>query len=105
MARSKEATKKAKAAYSRRYRKTKKGKAKVRKYGKETVDERAARNAARAQYKKKYGVKKVKGKEVHHVNSNPKDNRKGNLKLAKKGHGGGVKGNQNARKKKKIRVI
>jgi hypothetical protein len=103
MARSKEATKKAKAAYTKRYRKE--HPEKVKAYNRKTVDERAARNAARAEYKKKYGVAAVKGKEVHHVNSNPKDNKSSNTRLVKKNHGGGVKGNQNARKKRRVRVI
>lgn len=102
MARSKAAEKKAKAAYTKRYRKE--HPEKVREYNRKTSKERAARNAARAEFEDKYGKIKTQGKEVHHVNSNPKDNSKKNLRLKKKGHGGGVKGNKNA-KGKHVRVI
>jgi hypothetical protein len=101
MARSLKETKLAKAAYSRWYRSTKDGAAKVRAYGKKTKDERASRNAARAALKKRYGSVALKSKEVHHVSGNPKNNKAKNLRLAKKGHGGGAVGNQNARKKKR----
>ena len=99
MARSKEQTKRAKAAYSRKYRKENPGK--VRAYNRKTVKERASRNKARAEVSKKVGKSKIKGKEVHHKDSNPKNNSKKNLAIAKKGHGGGVKGNKNAKKTKK----
>lgn len=101
MARSLAATKKAKAAYSRRYRKTAAGKKQTTAYNRKTVDERASRNAARAKIAKRVGKKALKGKEIHHVDSTPTNNGAGNLKIAKKGHGGGVKGNKNARKKRK----
>lgn len=99
MARSKAATRKAKAAYSRRYRKTKKGKAVTKAYNKRTVKQRSSRNKARRKMAKKVGKKALKGKEVDHKNSNPKDNRASNLRVRKKGHGGGAKGNKNAKKK------
>jgi hypothetical protein len=103
MARSKEATKRAKAAYSRRYRKSARGKAITRAYNRRTIDERASRNKARALMVKKHGKAKLRGKEIHHKSSNPKNNTAKNLAIAKKGHGGGVKNNQNARKKRKRR--
>lgn len=103
MARSKQEEKKAKAAYTKRYRKE--HPTKVKAYNRKTVKQRAARNAARAAFKKKYGNSALKSKEVHHVNAKPTDNRASNLKLKKKGHGGGVKGNKNAKGKHKVRVI
>lgn len=99
MARSKVAEKKAKAAYSRKYRKE--NKEKVLEYNRETSDERSSRNKARRKLAKKVGKRALKGKDVHHANSNPKDNSKSNLKIAKAHHEGGAKGNKNARKKKK----
>ncbi len=104
MARSKAATKAAKAAYSRRYRASKEGAAKYRAYNKKTSMERSARNKARRLMKKKVGASALKGKEVHHKNTNPKDNSKSNLTLRKSSHEGGAPGNQNARKKH-IKVI
>lgn len=102
MARSAEATRRAKAAYSRKYRR--KNAAKVRAYNRRTVKERSSRNKARAKMIKKYGKARVKGKDVHHVNSNPRVNKASNLRLAKAHHEGGApKGNQNARKRKKKR--
>lgn len=100
MARSKEQTKRAKAAYSRKYRKENPGK--VLAYNRKTVKERASRNKARAEVEKKVGKKAIQGKEIHHVDSNPMNNSKKNLAVAKKGHGGGTGGpNQNARKRAK----
>lgn len=100
MARSLAATKKAKAAFSRKYRASKKGAAKVLSYNRKTSDERSSRNKARAMLVRK-GVA-VKGKDVHHANSNPSDNSVSNLKIAKAHHSGGApKGNKNARKRRK----
>lgn len=96
MARSKNEIKKAKALYSRKYRKE--NPEKVLAYNRKTIKERASRNKARAEMEKKIGKSKLRGVEIHHKDSNPRNNRPGNLKLAKKGHGGGKKGNQNARK-------
>lgn len=101
MARSKAATKKAKAAYSRRYRKTAAGKAKVKAYGKRTVKQRASRNKARAMVAKKVGKAKLKGKDIHHKDSNPRNNSKKNLRVVRGHHSGGTKGkNRNAAKRK-----
>lgn len=100
MARSKAEIKRAKAAYSRKYRKENPGK--VLAYNRKTVKERASRNKARAEMAKKVGKSKIKGKEIHHKDSNPRNNSKKNLAVAKKGHGGGTgKYNRNAAKKKR----
>jgi len=100
MARSKAETKKAKAAYSRKYRKENPGK--VLAYNRKTVKQRASRNKARAKVAKMVGKSNLKGKEVHHKDSNPKNNSSKNLVVAKSGHGGGTGGpNQNARKRAK----
>ena len=99
MARSKNAEKKAKAAYTRRYRKE--NPEKVLAYNRKTVKERASRNKARAKVAKKVGKSKLKGKEIDHKDGNPRNNASSNLRIKKKGHGGGKKGNQNARKTKK----
>lgn len=98
MARSKAETKKAKAAYSRKYRKENPGK--VLAYNRKTVKQRASRNKARAKVAKRVGKSNLKGKEVHHKDSNPKNNSSKNLAVAKKGHGGGTgKYNRNAAKR------
>lgn len=46
----------------------------------EQIANRASRNAARAQVKETHGAAAVKGKDVSHINNNPKDNRPSNLK-------------------------
>ena len=104
MARSKEATKAAKAAYSRKYRASKRGAAKYAAYNKKTSLQRSARNKARRLMKKTLGSSAISNKEVHHKNSNPNDNSKSNLSLKKPSHSGGAPGNKNARKKH-IRVL
>ena len=96
MARSKEATRKAKAAYSRQYRKD--HPEMKTKDNRKTVDARVKRNQARREMEKKVGKANLKGKEVHHKDGNPKNNAKSNLEIKKKGHGGGKKGNKNAKK-------
>lgn len=101
MARSKEATKAAKAAYSRKYRRE--HAAKVRAYNQRTVKERASRNEARAKMIKKYGKARLRGKDIHHRSGSPKNNSAKNLAIAKAHHSGGAPGNQNARKKRKRR--
>jgi hypothetical protein len=98
MARSKAQERKAKAAYSRQYRKD--HPEMKTKDNRKTVDARVKRNQARREMEKKVGKAKLKGKEVHHKDGNPKNNSKSNLEIKKKGHGGGVKGNKNAKKKK-----
>jgi len=56
-----------------------------------------SRIQARREMVKKMGKGALRHKEIHHSNGNPKDNSKGNLKVAKFGHGGGAgKGNKNA---------
>lgn len=97
MARSKEATRKAKAAYSRRYRKE--HPEKVLAYNRRTIEERSARNKARRKLVEA-GVS-VRGKDVHHKNGNPEDNSKGNLVATVRHHEGGAPGNQNARKRRR----
>lgn len=99
MARSKAQERKAKAAYSRKYRKENPGK--VLAYNRKTVKERASRNKARAKVAKRVGKSNLKGKEIHHKDSNPRNNSKKNLAVAKKGHGGGARGNKNAKKKRR----
>lgn len=101
MARSLQATKKAKAAYSRRYRRE--NASKVREYNRKTVKQRANRNKARAMMVKKYGKRRLRGKDVHHKNSNPNSNHSKNLAIVKAHHEGGVRGNKNARGKHKMR--
>ena len=56
---------------------------KVRKYLKDTVKDRVARNRDRRKAVKKYGKKKMKNHDVHH----PNGAQNGNWKLAKKDHG------------------
>jgi len=102
MARSIQAERRAKAAYSRRYRKSARGKAIVKAYNHRTIKERASRNKARAIMVKKYGKKRLHNREVHHKNSNPRNNSARNLAIAKKGHGGGIRGNRNARGKHRM---
>ena len=46
--------------------------------------DRAARNAARAKAIKKGKVKKGDGKEIDHVNHNPRDNSPSNLRVVSK---------------------
>lgn len=100
MARTKAQVKKAKAEYSRKYRRE--HPEKVLAYNRRTVQERASRNKARAELAKRLGKSKLEGKEVHHKDSNPKNNSSKNLSVAKSGHGGGTDGpNQNARKRAK----
>jgi hypothetical protein len=56
---------------------------KVRKYLKDTVKDRVARNRDRAKAIKKHGKKKMKNHDVHH----PNGAQNGNWRLAKKDHG------------------
>lgn len=75
------------AAAQRKWRKTARGRAYMRKYNKETVDDRVERNAAHRKAVKKYGKSKMKGKSVHHKNGNPQDNSDSNLAVARRYHG------------------
>ena len=45
---------------------------------------RASRNAARRKAIKKKGKSALKGKDVHHVNGNPRDNSSGNTRVVSK---------------------
>ena len=97
MARSLSAEKKAKAEYTKRYRREHPDK--VLAYNRKTIKQRANRNKARKMMAKKYGKLAIKEKDVHHVSGSALNNRKGNLRLTKKHHSGGTKGsNRNAAK-------
>jgi len=97
MARSLSAERKAKAEYTKRYRKEHPDK--VLAYNRRTIKQRASRNKARKIMARKYGKSAIKGKEIHHKSGNALSNSVGNLKIARKGHGGGTKGrNRNAAK-------
>lgn len=50
-------------------------------YGKKTIKDRVARNAARRAMVKAGRAKKGDGKDVDHKNGNPTDNRKSNLSV------------------------
>lgn len=92
--------KETKKLYSRRYRQEHADK--VAKYNKEHSSDTVSRIQARREMAKKLGKSAIKGKEIHHSNGNPNDNSPKNLKIAKKGHGGGAgKGNKNAKGKHK----
>jgi hypothetical protein len=75
------------AALQRKWRKTKRGKAYMRKYNKETVDDRVERNAAHRKMTKKLGKARMKGKSVHHKDGKPSNNGDSNLAVAKRYHG------------------
>lgn len=89
--------KKTKKLYSRKYRK--KNAKKVRAYNRKNSDKISSRAKARRKVAKKVGKSKIKGKEIHHKDGNPKNNSSKNLKIVKKHHGGGVKGNKNRKGK------
>jgi hypothetical protein len=59
---------------------------------------RAGRNKARSLVMKAGGAAKVAGKDVHHKNGNPKDNRVGNLAVASKTANRSFKRTKNAKK-------
>lgn len=52
-----------------------------KKYGKKTIGDRVARNAARRALMAAGRVKKGDGMDVDHVNGNPQDNRKKNWRV------------------------
>ena len=60
---------------------------------------RTARNASRAAMKKKGKVSKGDGKDVHHKDGNPKNNKASNLKVTSKAKNRSFKRTKNARKK------
>lgn len=91
--------KETKKLYSRRYRRE--HPEKVARYNKEHSDDTVSRIQARREMIKKHGKSKLKGKDIHHKDGNPKNNSKNNLKVVRKHHEGGAgKGNKNAKKKK-----
>ena len=59
---------------------------------------RAGRNKARKIVMKAGGTAKVAGKDVHHKNGNPRDNRAGNLTVASKTANRSCKRTRNAKK-------
>jgi hypothetical protein len=59
---------------------------------------RAGRNKARSLVMKSGGAAKVAGKDVHHKNGNPRDNRVGNLAVASKTANRSFKRTRNAKK-------
>lgn len=59
---------------------------------------RAGRNKARSLVMKAGGAAKVAGKDVHHKNGNPRDNRVGNLAVASKTANRSFKRTRNAKK-------
>lgn len=60
---------------------------------------RASRNAARRSMIKAGRARKGDGKDVHHKNGNPKDNRKSNLKMTSPSKNRSIKRNKKAGKK------
>ena len=59
---------------------------------------RAGRNKARSLVMKSGGAAKVAGKDVHHKNGNPRDNRAGNLAVTSKTANRSFKRTRNAKK-------
>ena len=57
----------------------------------EQIRKRASRNAARRRIIKRRGKSSVRGKDVHHRNGNPLDNRSGNLAVESKSKNRGRK--------------
>lgn len=105
MARSLSAEKKAKAEYTKRYRKEHPDK--VLAYNRRTIKQRANRNKARKILAKKLGKSAIKGKDLHHISdvrvNGELDNSLSNLKIVKRHHGGGTRGsNKNAKGKHNI---
>jgi hypothetical protein len=75
------------AALQRAWRKTARGRAYMRKYNKDTVDERVDRNEAHRKAVKKYGKAAMAGKSVHHEDGETSHNGDKNLKVTKRYHG------------------
>lgn len=90
--------KQTKKEYSRKYRKE--NPEKITEYNRKTVKERASRNKARAEMEKIHGKAALKNKSIDHVDTNPLNNSKSNLKIRKKHHSNPetLKGNKNAKK-------
>lgn len=66
----------------KKYVNSEKGKRKIREYLKKSVDDRVSRNKARREMVKKYGKKRLRGKDIDHKDSNPRNNSKGNLSIS-----------------------
>ena len=85
----------------------KKKKKKKRNYQKEydyqgtkrQIDRRKDRNASRAVMEKKGKVRKGDGKDVHHIDGNPKNKKASNLRVVSKSKNRSFKRTKNARKK------
>jgi hypothetical protein len=60
---------------------------------------RAARNSSRADQEKKGKVRKGDGKDVHHIDGNPKNKKASNLRVVSKSKNRSFKRTKNARKK------
>jgi len=59
---------------------------------------RAGRNQARRNLESTVGFSRLAGKDVHHKNGNPRDNRTGNLAVTSKAANRSFKRTRNARK-------
>ncbi len=55
------------------------------------VAERSSRNKARRKLTKAGRVRKGDGKEIHHANRNPRDNRSGNLRVMSRSRNRSIK--------------
>ena len=67
-------------------------------YGKKTIKDRVARNAARRAMVKAGRAKKGDGKDVDHKDGNPKNNSKKNLRVISRAANRSIKRNKNAEK-------
>ena len=66
---------------------------------KRQIDRRKDRNASRAVMEKKGKVRKGDGKDVHHIDGNPKNKKASNLRVVSKSKNRSFKRTKNARKK------